>query len=394
MPDYENAIEIKDLTKKYDGFTLDSISFAVPKGCIMGFIGQNGAGKTTTIRALLNIIKTDGGTINMLGLNHIKDEYTIKEQIAAVFDEIPFHESFNAHQVNIMFRGLYSNWNEEQFFSYLDRFSLPRKKKIAKFSKGMKMKLQIATALSHGAKLLIMDEATTGLDPVVRNEILDIFREYIQDEDHSVLMSSHITSDLEKIADCVTFIDRGKILLTGFKDEILEIKYRGKNIHDILEMSVDDAIDFFAEDRENSTCRRIVERLQPLQDVGLGYIRLGQSSSTLSGGESQRVKLASFLSKDNDTKRMMFIFDEPTTGLHFHDINRLLKAFNALITNGHTIVIVEHNMEVIKCADWVIDLGPEAGDRGGKIVFEGTPKDLEQCDESHTGHFLKEHNKA
>ena len=222
MPDYENAIEIKDLTKKYDGFTLDSISFAVPKGCIMGFIGQNGAGKTTTIRALLNIIKTDGGIINMLGLDHIKDEYTIKEQIAAVFDEIPFHESFNAHQVNIMFRGLYSNWNEQQFFSYLDRFSLPRKKKIAKFSKGMKMKLQIATALSHGAKLLIMDEATTGLDPVVRNEILDIFREYIQDEDHSVLMSSHITSDLEKIADCVTFIDRGRILLTGFKDEILE----------------------------------------------------------------------------------------------------------------------------------------------------------------------------
>ena len=179
-----------------------------------------------------------------------------------------------------------------------------------------------------------------------------------------------------------------------FKDEILEIKYKGKNIYDILEMSVDDAIEFFAEDKENSTCRRIVERLQPLQDVGLGYIRLGQSSSTLSGGESQRVKLASFLSKDNDTKRMMFIFDEPTTGLHFHDINRLLKAFNALIANGHTIVIVEHNMEVIKCADWIIDLGPEAGDRGGEIVFEGTPKKLEQCEKSHTGHFLKEHNKA
>ena len=222
MPDYENAIEIKDLTKKYDGFTLDSISFAVPKGCIMGFIGQNGAGKTTTIRALLNIIKTDGGTINMLGLDHIKDEYAIKEQIAAVFDELPFHESFTANQVNIMFKGLYGNWNEQQFFSYLDRFSLPRKKKLKKFSKGMKMKLQIATALSHGARLLIMDEATTGLDPVVRNEILDIFREYIQDENNSILMSSHITSDLEKIADCVTFIDKGKILLTGFKDEVLE----------------------------------------------------------------------------------------------------------------------------------------------------------------------------
>ena len=222
MPEYENAIEIKDLTKKYDGFTLDAISFDVPRGCIMGFIGQNGAGKTTTIRALLNIIKTDGGSIRMLGLDHIKDEYAIKEQIAAVFDELPFHDSFTANQVNTMFKGLYGNWNEEQFFAYLDRFSLPRKKKLKKFSKGMKMKLQIATALSHGAKLLIMDEATTGLDPVVRNEILDIFREYIQDENNSILMSSHITSDLEKIADCVTFIDKGRILLTGFKDEILE----------------------------------------------------------------------------------------------------------------------------------------------------------------------------
>lgn len=179
-----------------------------------------------------------------------------------------------------------------------------------------------------------------------------------------------------------------------FKDEILDIKYRGKTIHDTLEMSVDDAIEFFGEDKQNSTCRRIVERLQPLQDVGLGYIRLGQSSSTLSGGESQRVKLASFLSKDNNTRQIMFIFDEPTTGLHFHDINRLLKAFNALIANGHTIVIVEHNMEVIKCADWVIDLGVEAGDKGGNIVFAGRPKDLEECKESYTGQFLKEHNKA
>ena len=179
-----------------------------------------------------------------------------------------------------------------------------------------------------------------------------------------------------------------------FKDEILDIKYRGKTIHDTLEMSVDDAIEFFGEDKQNSTCRRIVERLQPLQDVGLGYIRLGQSSSTLSGGESQRVKLASFLSKDNNTRQIMFIFDEPTTGLHFHDINRLLKAFNALIANGHTIVIVEHNMEVIKSADWVIDLGVEAGDKGGNIVFAGRPKDLEECKESYTGQFLKEHNKA
>ena len=179
-----------------------------------------------------------------------------------------------------------------------------------------------------------------------------------------------------------------------FKDEILEISYRGKNIYDVLELSVDDAIEFFGEDKNNATCRRIVERLQPLQDVGLGYIRLGQSSSTLSGGESQRVKLASFLTKENSTRPVMFIFDEPTTGLHFHDINRLLKAFNALIANGHTIVIVEHNMDVIKCADWVIDLGPEAGDDGGEIVFAGTPQELQECEKVYTGHFLKEHNRA
>ena len=179
-----------------------------------------------------------------------------------------------------------------------------------------------------------------------------------------------------------------------FKDDVLEITYRGKNIYDVLELSVDDAITFFKEDSNNSTCRRIVERLQPLQDVGLGYIRLGQSSSTLSGGESQRVKLASFLTKENSTRPVMFIFDEPTTGLHFHDINRLLKAFNALIANGHTIVIVEHNMDVIKCADWVIDLGPEAGDDGGEIVFAGTPQELQECEKGYTGHFLKEHNRA
>lgn len=222
MNNYENAIEIKNLTKKYDGFTLDNISFNVPKGSIMGFIGQNGAGKTTTIRALLNITKINSGSIKMLGMDLYENEYEIKEQIAAVFDELPFYDGFTAKGLDFMFEGLYSNWNKEQYYAYLERFHLPLKKKISKFSKGMKMKLQIATALSHGAKLLIMDEATTGLDPVVRNEILDIFREYLSDDTNSILMSSHITSDLDKIADSVTFIDNGKILLTGYKDEILE----------------------------------------------------------------------------------------------------------------------------------------------------------------------------
>lgn len=176
-----------------------------------------------------------------------------------------------------------------------------------------------------------------------------------------------------------------------FKDEVLEVKYRDKSVCDILDMSVDEAIAFFKEDAKG--CRRIIERLQTLSDVGLGYIKLGQPSSTLSGGESQRVKLASYLAKEFTDKRMMFIFDEPTTGLHIHDINRLLKAFNALIVAGHTVVVVEHNMEVIKCADHVIDLGPEAGDGGGEVVFEGLPSDIVKCKKSHTATFLKKYLK-
>lgn len=169
-----------------------------------------------------------------------------------------------------------------------------------------------------------------------------------------------------------------------FQKPILEIKYRGKNIYDILELSVDEAIDFFNEEKE------IAEKLQPLQDVGLGYIKLGQASSTLSGGEAQRVKLASFLGKERDDRHLLFIFDEPTTGLHFHDINILLKALNALVEKGHTVVIIEHNMEVIKTADWVIDLGPGGGDEGGNIVCQGTPEEIVRCKESVTGRYLKE----
>ncbi len=222
MSDYENAIEIKNLTKHYDGFTLDNISFNVPKGSIMGFIGQNGAGKSTTINTILNIIKADSGEIKVFGLDNCKNEREIKQDIAAVFDELPFHEQLNAKSLDKILRHVFKDWSSETFFKYLERFQLPVKKRFAQFSKGMKMKLQIAAALSHNAKLLIMDEATTGLDPVVRNEILDIFLEYLQDEEHSILMSSHITSDLEKIADSVTFIDKGKLLISGYKDEILE----------------------------------------------------------------------------------------------------------------------------------------------------------------------------
>ena len=173
-----------------------------------------------------------------------------------------------------------------------------------------------------------------------------------------------------------------------FKQDVLDVEYQGANIYDVLEMTVNQAIEFF-EKGSGSQEKKIVKRLKPLQDVGLGYIKLGQSSTTLSGGESQRVKLASFLSKESTEGNVMFIFDEPTTGLHFHDINKLLAAFNALMERGHTIVIVEHNMDVIKCADWVVDLGPEAGTGGGRVVFEGTPRNLEQCPASYTGKYLR-----
>ncbi|MCF6182237.1 excinuclease ABC subunit UvrA [Lutibacter sp.] len=171
-----------------------------------------------------------------------------------------------------------------------------------------------------------------------------------------------------------------------FKKEILEVKFQGKNISDILNSTVDDAIDFFAAHGES----KIVKKLQPLQDVGLGYITLGQSSSTLSGGEAQRLKLASFLVKGNRQSKSLFIFDEPTTGLHFHDINKLIKSFNALIKNGHSIIVIEHNIELIKCADYIIDLGKEGGKKGGSLIFEGTPEDLIHCKNSYTAPFLAE----
>jgi ABC-2 type transport system ATP-binding protein len=221
MADYKNAIQIQNLSVRYDGFLLDDISFSVAKGSIMGFIGQNGAGKTTTIKAILNIIRREAGSIQLLGLDNIKKEREAKEQISAVFDEIPFQDQLNAAQLERILREVYGEWNHATYETYLERLMIPTHKKIGDFSKGMKMKLQIAAALSHNAKLLIMDEATTGLDPVVRSECLDIFLEYLQAEDHSILMSSHITSDLEKVADSVTFIQNGKLLLTGYKDDVL-----------------------------------------------------------------------------------------------------------------------------------------------------------------------------
>jgi excinuclease ABC subunit A len=169
-----------------------------------------------------------------------------------------------------------------------------------------------------------------------------------------------------------------------FKQEVLDVRYKDKNIFEILDLSIEEALDFFADAKD------VVTKIKPLYNVGLGYIKLGQSSSTLSGGEAQRVKLASFLGKERVTEKILFIFDEPTTGLHFHDIQKLLDALNALVEKGHTVLVVEHNMEIIKSADWVIDLGPGGGKEGGKLLFQGTPEGLVKVKKSHTGHYLKE----
>lgn len=178
-----------------------------------------------------------------------------------------------------------------------------------------------------------------------------------------------------------------------FKRDILDVRFNGKNIYDVLEMTIDEAIEFFGNSKDK-TGLRVADKLRPLSDVGLGYVRLGQSSSTLSGGESQRVKLAYYLSQEKSSAKMLFIFDEPTTGLHFHDINKLMKSLNALVEHGHSVILIEHNVEVIKCADWVIDLGPEGGDGGGYVVFEGTPEQLIKSEGSYTAKFLSQKLKA
>ena len=192
-----------------------------------------------------------------------------------------------------------------------------------------------------------------------------------------------VTVEMQFMADLVLECEscHGK----RFKSDTLEVRYEGKNIYDILEMTVNQAIEFFDEHKQ----KKIVKKLLPLQEVGLGYIKLGQSSSTLSGGENQRVKLAYFLSIEK-SQPTIFVFDEPTTGLHFHDIKKLLEAFNSLIARGHTVVIIEHNMDVIKCADYVIDLGPEGGDMGGNLVVCGTPEEVAHCGASYTGQYLLE----
>lgn len=217
-----NIIEIENLRKEYQDFTLDDISFALPRGYIMGLIGPNGAGKSTIIKLIMNLVRKDGGKINIFGLDNLKHEVEVKQRIGFVYDENHFYEDLTVEQMKKVIAPFYRYWDEKGFQNYLKRFDLNPQKKIKELSKGMKTKFSLAVALSHGAELIIMDEPTSGLDPIFRNEILEILADLLQDENKGVIFSTHITSDLDKIADYITFINKGKMVFSKTKDEILD----------------------------------------------------------------------------------------------------------------------------------------------------------------------------
>ncbi|MCQ4636263.1 ABC transporter ATP-binding protein [Anaerovorax odorimutans] len=214
-------LRVHNLSKEYKDFSLTDVSFTLKNNSVMGFIGPNGSGKSTTIKLIMNLVKRDSGQIELFGLDNLKDEKRIKQKIGFVFDENHFHETLTVHEMKNVIRGFYDQWDENLFQKYVHDFELPLKKQIKDLSKGMKMKFSLAIALSHNADLLIMDEPTSGLDPLVRSEFIDILKLYVQDKNKSVFFSTHITSDLEKIADQITLIYKGKIIFTRNKDELM-----------------------------------------------------------------------------------------------------------------------------------------------------------------------------
>ena len=217
-----NALEIKNLSKEYPHFRLDRLSLTLPGGCIMGLVGENGAGKSTTIKLLLDMIHRDGGTITILGRDNQSDLSLLKEEIGVVLDDVGLPECLKAEQIGKVMKGIFKSWDDVEYEKYLRRLSIPTDRKFKEFSRGMKMKLGIAVALSHHPKLLLLDEATNGLDPVVRDEVVELFGEFTREESHAVLISSHIVSDLEKICDYNAFLHQGRLLLCEEKDVLLE----------------------------------------------------------------------------------------------------------------------------------------------------------------------------
>ena len=216
-----NALELKNVRKSFSGFCLDNVTLTLPSGCIMGLIGENGAGKSTTIKLILGMLHKDSGTITILGRDNGKDISLIKEDIGVVMDEVGIPECLTAKQVGKVMKRTFRNWNEAEYARLLQKLSLPDSKPFRDFSRGMKMKLGLAVAMSHGAKLLLLDEPTSGLDPVVRDEVVEMFYDFTRDENHSILISSHIVSDLEKLCDYIAFLHEGTLLLCEGKDELL-----------------------------------------------------------------------------------------------------------------------------------------------------------------------------
>lgn len=237
----ENALEVRNLRKDYGDFVLDKLSFTLPRGVIMGLIGENGAGKSTTINCILNEIQKDAGEILIFDKDNIADEKEIKSKLGVVFDENHFPDIFTPLEIGKFMAGIYSGWEWPTYRQFLEKFELPKGKKIKDFSKGMKVKLAFAVALSHNAELLILDEATSGLDPIIRDDVLDMLIDFVQDESHSVLVSSHITSDLEKVADYITFIHKGKLIFSHDKDDLVDnygIVNCGAAVFDVLDKTM------------------------------------------------------------------------------------------------------------------------------------------------------------
>lgn len=218
----ENILEIHNLSKDYGDFVLNRVSFSLPRGVIMGLIGENGAGKSTTINCILNEIQKSSGEVLIFGKDHISNEIEIKSKLGVVFDENHFPDIFTPMEIGKYMSGIYPGWEWVTYRQFLEKFELPKDKKIKDFSKGMKVKLAFAVALSHKAELLILDEATSGLDPIIRDDVLDMLIDFVQDESHSVLVSSHITSDLEKVADYITFLHKGKVIFSHEKDDLVD----------------------------------------------------------------------------------------------------------------------------------------------------------------------------